>query len=548
MKMAKVFPIADVLVKSQLRSGRSGRFSASLLNRPAAVLVVDVVAFLVSAGIAGRAIPFLLLSPIPGLSLDAIAREVLVLLPAIIPPMVFVASLLFELNVSSRFAASDTLNWLPVSQAEYVTASSLAVSFIYSFLPAVILGATLPIAWNQGLFAGWLLASLLSLVTLFIGALLVEILRATLNRVSTSAMKMGRRGALIARLAISVGLIVVFQFLFNPFILLGLLTALRSDSSGSYLIPFLWPSSAVRGFVYGGGPGYIVFVALTAGFAAFMTWAAVRVRSRFWSPYPASVTVSRGEYAPTMGALRGIGLSAVVSAIIWKDIRSLTRRREMVPFLAIPFVMLVAFLIPQYANVGSAQRTPPQLVGFPLLILEGIFALIFSTVSVGQEGKAIANIYSLPVEPKEYLRAKTVVSLAFSLAFGAGIIGISPLLLGLKVQETLPVFLLAPAVALEETFIGLGFATRFPDFAERPRPRFVRPLGMLLALPAGLAIAVATGSPLLVSLAVETLPGESGSLYGVPLALALVFSAAVTILAYRWAKRGIVRLLQESPV
>jgi len=546
MRPTKVARIADVLVKSQLRSSRSGRFSASFLNRPAALALIDLVAFVVSASLSARSIS--LIRSIPGFSLDTIAREALIFLPALVPPTIFIASLLFELNVSSKFAATDTLNWLPVSQTEYVTASSLSISFVYSIFPAIALGVTLPFAWAKGLFSAWVLAALFSLIALFVGALLVEMLRATLNRVSASVMGRGRRGTLVARLGVSIFVIVVFQLLFNPLVLLGLLTTFSDDAGVEVLIPLLWPSSAVRYAIDGQGANSLVFSALTVLFTGFMLWAAVRVRSKFWSPSPVSVEVSRGKYSPYGGALERLGFSNVESAIIRKDIKGLSRRRELVPFLAIPFVMLAAFLIPQFTSMAATQRTPPQVVGFPLLILGGIFALIFSSVSVGQEGKAIANVYSLPIEPGEYLRAKAFVALAFSLAFGAGIIVISPLLLGLRVQETLPVLLLAPAVAFEETFMGLGFATRFPDFSERPRPRFVRPLGLLIALPAGLVIAATTGSPLLVSVAVGTLSGGSGPSLGTMVAVALIFSAAVTILAYRWAKKGMVKLLQELQV
>ena len=73
MKPAKVLKISDVLVKSQLRSARSGRFSASFLNRPAAVVLVDAIAFGVSAVIVSRLVAFF--PSIPGFSLATIAER-----------------------------------------------------------------------------------------------------------------------------------------------------------------------------------------------------------------------------------------------------------------------------------------------------------------------------------------------------------------------------------------------------------------------------------------------------------------------------------------
>jgi len=546
VKPAKVLKISDVLVKSQLRSARSGRFSASFLNRPAAVVLVDAIAFAVSAVIVSRLVA--LFPSIPGFSLATIARETLIFLPALLPPMIFVASLLFELNVSSKFAASDTLNWLPVSQSEYVTASALSICFIYSILPALAFGVTLPIAGSQGLLPVWVLAALLSIVALFTGALLVEILRATLNRVSTSAMGRARRGALFVRLAISITVIVTFQFFFNPLALLGLLTLFSREAAASFLVPFLWPSSVVREALDGQALWLIAFAGLSVGFAGFMTWAAVRVRSRFWSPSPVSVTVSHGEYTPSSGALQGFGFSAVESALIRKDLKGLTRRREMVPFLAIPFVMTAAFLLPQFTGVGGPRGPSSGAAGFPLLLVGGIFALIFSSVSIGQEGKAIANIYTLPVTPRQYLRAKAALALTFALAATAVMVVVTSVILGLGEKEVLSVLILAPAVAVEETFIGLGFASRFPDFSERPRPRFVKPVGMLVAFPTGVAIMLASISPVIISLVAGSIAVDIGSIYTILMAAALIFSVAVSLLAYRWARGGIANLLRELGV
>src|SRR2546428_8886440 len=414
--------------------------------------------------------------------------------------MIFVASLLFELNVSSKFAASDTMNWLPVSQSDYVTASALSICFVYSILPALALGVTLPIAWSHGLLPVWELAALLDVVRLFTGAFLVELLRATLNRVSTSAMGRARRGALFVRLAISITVIVTFQFFFNPLALLGLLTLFSREAAASFLVPFLWPSSVVREALDGQALWLIAFAGLSVGFAGFMTWAAVRVRSRFWSASPVSVAVSHGEYAPSGGALQGFGFSAVESALIRKDLKGLTRRREMVPFLAIPFVMTAAFLLPRFTSLGGAEGAPPGAVGFPLLLVGGIFALIFSSVSIGQEGKAIANISALPVTPRQYLRANAALALSFALAVTAVMVIVNSVILGLGEKEVLSVLLLAPAVAVEEAFIGLGFASRFPDFSERPRPRFVKLVGMLVAFPTRVAIRLALISPVILSL------------------------------------------------
>jgi hypothetical protein len=110
------------------------------------------------------------------------------------------------------------------------------------------------------------------------------------------------------------------------------------------------------------------------------------------------------------------------------------------------------------------------------------------------------------------------------------------------------IILLAPVLALEETFVGLAFGVRYPDFADRPRPRFVRPLGMLIALPLGLALMLITLSPILVGLVAADLLFSLGSLFEVLVAAAFVFAVVVTILFYRWALFGARKLLAEVQV
>ena len=546
MRPQKISKIATVLVKSQLRSGRAGRAGASILSRPSIVLLADLAVFVVAAALVNRAAAAIGQSSL--FPLASLTRQALVFLPAIITPAIFVASILFELNVSSKFASSDTLNWLPVSQAEYVTASTLSVCFMYSLTIAIALGATLPLAVNFGLFGVWVVAAVLSLFALFTGGLLVEMLRATLNRVSSSMLGKSRRGALALRLVVSILVIALFQLFFNPLVLLSTLTAFTSSANAAAFIPFVWPSEVLSYAIAGSYLPAGAFFVLTVCFTIFLLFLAIKVRGRFWSPYPVTVTVSNAEYAPRIGTLARFGFSSVESALIRKDLKGLTRRREMVPYLAIPFVMVFIFLIPQYTAGSQISKAPAGAIAFPLFFVAGVFALVFSSVSIGQEGKAILNVYSLPVSPKAFLKAKATLAAAFSLLVALFMIVFSNFLVRLDTPNLLAMILLAPALALEETFVGLGFGMRYPDFADRPRPRFVRPLGMLIALPLGLLLMVITLSPILVGLIAAGLLLSLGSSFEILVSAAFVFTVVITVLFYRWALSGARGLLREVQV
>ena len=227
--------------------------------------------------------------------------------------MVLIAGLLFELNVSSKFSASDTVNWLPITQAEYVIASALSVAYNYSISVAIALGITLAPSVYFGYGWAWAGVALVSILTLFTGGALVEILRAATNRVSSVVMKRARRGALFFRLALMVVIILIFETVFNPTILISVVNTLSGSLSVFVFIPLFWGALAIEGIVNGEPLRVLVFSVGTVGFTGALVWIATRVRSRYWSPAAFSVSITSSEYAPRSsspsqdGALAGRG-------------------------------------------------------------------------------------------------------------------------------------------------------------------------------------------------------------------------------------------------
>ena len=118
MNPGKVYRIASVLVKSQLRSGRSGTRSSRLFGNPLTVIAVDFAVFAGSMGIV-----YLVLGAVGSFPsdmeavVDAITLQVVTSLPAFVFLGVFLAAVLFEMGVSSKCASSEVVNWPPLSQA-----------------------------------------------------------------------------------------------------------------------------------------------------------------------------------------------------------------------------------------------------------------------------------------------------------------------------------------------------------------------------------------------------------------------------------------------
>jgi hypothetical protein len=513
------------------------------------VFVVDIIVF---AGSLGGV--YLILGAIGGIPaeyvslVNALTLQIVTSLPAFVFLAVFLAGVLFEMSVSSKFASSDVVNWLPVSQTEYVAASTLSVSYMYSFLPALFLGVTYPFAARVGLQSPWGVAAALCAVSLFGVGALVEVMRAALNRVTSLAYGKARRGTIVIRLAVTVIVILAVEVGFNPVILSSVLGTFTGVISATYFVPIFWPSASVGYLVQGEALLSAAFFALSVGFAGVVLLVAVKVRARFWSPVPVTIEVTGATYAPHAGGfLSSLGLSKVESALVRKDLKGYTRRRELMPYLAIPFVF-VALIFFQESSVGGTGTSSLGVAVYPFWLVGGILAVIMSATSIGQEGKAILNVYASPMQPEVFLKAKLLVSLIFGVATIVAMAVIASVLASATLEGFMVSVIVAVVIALECTLIGVAVAARYPDLQDRPRPRFVRPFGMLLAMVLGVASAFLTAGPLVIWSFFGGYFEGLGISLGVAVVIGLVFGGLVSYGSYRWALSETSRLMREMTI
>jgi hypothetical protein len=444
------------------------------------------------------------------------------------------------------------VNWLPVTQAEYVTASTLSVAYSYSVVPSVILGLTLWPAFSLGHGATWVEMLFLSGVSLFYGGAIVEILRAAINRLSGAVMQRARRGALVLRLVAMILLILAFQVIFNFYFLLDLINSFSSSLSIVAFLPILWASLAVRASLVGDVTQSAIYSVATVAFALGMLLVAVKVRARYWSPTPSQVTVTHGEYTPGAGSGFGLslfGLGPAEATLVKKDLRGLVRRRELLQYFAIPFVMGVVFLLQFSFNPGmqggaASGQSPAFVEQLPVWFVGGFFGLIFSSISFGQEQKSASLLYSLPLTAKQILRAKFFVALLLPMVATVAIFVIITFITRPPPLIIAEDFVIAIAITLEEVCLGLAFGAKYPDFQERPRPRFVDPIGILALVIIGLIVMILTALPVILSDVLSSFSVAQSQIQ--PLFLAsLAFAVAVIGLAYAWANREAKKLFSE---
>ena len=186
------------------------------------------------------------------------------------------------------------------------------------------------------------------------------------------------------------------------------------------------------------------------------------------------------------------------------------------------------------------------VLGLPFLFGVGLGALVLAMTSLGQEGKSLWNLAALPINASMLIRAKIIFAVLVStigLGFGAVV---NVLLVGFSGYSLAAFFLLGITLIIVEASLGVAVGSRFPDFSEGPRPKFVTVTGSIIGSVIGIAVMGAILSPIGVALVLRFL-------YRITIALSLALSLSVvlgTFLAwasYRLAIRPVQDFLVELP-
>jgi hypothetical protein len=413
--------------------------------------------------------------------------------------MAILFGVLYEISQPIQSMNTDLVNWLPITPTEYVAGSTISESYLYSFVLCLLLGAVLGPALALDMGWTWLATAALSILALFVGAFVVEILDATTNRISSSFYRKSGRSGIVFRLIATVILLVFIQLLFSGYIVGYLLQSIIQAALFAWFVPVVWPSLAVLSASQGNLSNFMLFSAASILFGAALFAAAAQFRSRFWVPVPVSIKLSAATYRPTRFKFPLVG--AAESAMMQKDLRSLTRRREMARFLAIPFVLAISMGI-SILPLGSepTPQTPSFIFVAVLYTLPvSIFVGALSMTSIGQEGYAVWNIYAAPIKPSQILRAKLLFAASLGLVFGIALLTIFAFLINAIAINYGIMLVMGVLVVLEASALGVYYAARFPDFREMVRSRYVGVWGSALGILTVLGASFITFAPVAAS-------------------------------------------------
>jgi hypothetical protein len=542
-----ILTLASAFFKSYFRSSRR-KPSVSFFTNPKAMLVIDVALFVVPAAL----LQFILGAVSPPADVEAvlapIVTQTLISLPLLMTSAVIIAGLMFELGQGSIISSSEAVNWWPVTSREYVAASALSTSSLYSAFLALAAGVTLPLSLRYGLFYVWPTVMLLSTLTLFLGAFIVEALKSIVNRVSASAYKKSGRGTLAMRLIALVFLFAIMQLAFQPLVLQWVLASVVSGIDVAWMVPFVWSSVAVISAVRYDLVFTVLYVVLSFAFTLALYELSCQLRKRYWSPVPILISVGVStEYIPQASKGISFGFNSFASMLALKEFRALTRRKDLARFIAIPIVISVSILAPVLASPGDMAGGGPGF--FLAAMIPLIVPLMFATMCIGQEGVSITHLLCLPVKANDLIKGKLAPAWIISAVITFAVIALMEAFAPLGLINTLAICVVALMALITNSFIGLGVGSRWPDFTVGARSRYITLTGFIVGFVFSGLSTLAIYAPL--GTYIISTGGVQGAVpfLGIELlpmfTISFVLGCALMALSYIYCKKGVENLLSN---
>jgi len=478
-----------------------------------------------------------------------------------LPTLVLVYSLVFtmmqQIRISGVKTSTQVPYWLPVTWQEHTMASILASLMGFPLASVVFITSIITVF---SLFIGQIVTAILTSLAVFAAAFMAsaitEILRTLQVRFIGAVYKSSGRAAVWVRFIGSLLFFLVFYIVYFYVTSGGALTIIETIAAAqtlAWFVPFVWLGLTLYSLTSGLLLQGLIFLGFSLLFIVGLFFIATLLNRKFGLYEPPAITISRGIYVPKTGFLGKLGFSTVEAALIRKDLKAFTRRRELMTIFIIPIVVI---LVPLLQSMQSTQSFPSQasvlMLAIPFLFPAVIMALSLGSFMIGEEGQTIWRIYASPISAKTLVKSKYFFIVLFSIIVLAitgtfGFIIYHPSLQAAIVAYGEAIFLVISIGA-----ISLSNGIKGADFTEVPRPRMIRlswsVVNLISCLLAGIAI-LTPFFPYALSVMSELLPilpGIGVLDHFLALAISAVISAVLTVIFYRIAIKDARNLLAKA--
>ena len=474
-----------------------------------------------------------------------------------LPTLVLIYSLVFTMMQQiQRSGVKFTIQapyWLPITWNEHTLASLLANLIGFPLISITFIApALITVSFFTGQVAFAVLTSFAALASAFMASAITEILRTVQVRFIGAVTKSSGRAAVWVRFAGSLLFFIVFYVVYFTLTsgtgAIVFVQTIASAQSAVWFVPFFWLGMFLYSFIVGILWQTLAFLGLSLLLVLSLFYVAVSLNKRFGLYEPPSITVSRGVYAPRVGLLGRLGFSTTEAALIRKDVKAFTRRRELMFVFVLPVVIILFPLLQTFGAMGQVSpsaASPVLVLSLIFLMPSAILAVYLGSVMIGEEGEAMWRIYSAPISAESVVKSKYFFIILFStlVITATGIVGVA--VFHPSPRATIIAFTESFLLMFALSAISLTIGIKGSDFRELPRPRMIRPEWGLANLVACFAAALAILTPF-ISYAF-TLIGWAPTIdpyYAT--ATSAVISIAITFIAYRMALRNARELLAKA--
>ena len=479
-------------------------------------------------------------------------------LPTLIVVFTLIFTMMQQLQRSGASMTNQAPYWLPVTWQEHTLASILADML---GLPLMAIGLLTPAVLIVGAFTGQMLSGIGAVLAMFAAAFMAgattEVFRVLQTRFVGAVYKSTGRAAVWVRF---IGSLLFFLIFYIGYFYItsggGAVTfveTVASVQSTTWFVPFVWLGMTLFSLMSGLIVQGIAFLGLSILFIIGLFYLCVKLNMKYGLYEPPAITISRGVYTPKTGFLGKLGFTSIEAALIRKDLKAFTRRRELMSAFILPIVFLVLPIMTSFnGSQGSSQIGIPAQFGFALTSLfpVGLMAMSLGNFMTGEEGQNIWRIYFSPITAKNFIKSKYVFMLFFSLIILpiTGTVGYFVYHPTLNVTVTLiveAIFVAAAAGAL-----SLANGIKGADFNEVPRPRMIRAEWSLINLICCAATALAVLAPLIPDVISSFSSGLVRPLMPLYEAVIVsgVVSAVLTIIFYKLAVGNASEMLRKAEI
>ena len=490
---------------------------------------------------------------IPDLALQNTILETATALFISLPTLALLYGLvLTQISQFQRVGAKVSIQpvyWFPISWQEHTLASIISN----------ILGT--PLIVTAFICSGVLVASIflepvplavLTVLALFLSVLLASVTTEvfkTLNvRLSGAITKIAGRSAIWMRLLGTLGSMVVFYLIYfsiysgsTPFTIFG---TVAGGQQALWFIPYVWPGVALSSFANSLWVETALFLLSSTAFILAVFTAATSLNMRFGMYELPSIKISHGEYAPKTGLLGKLGFSPAEAAIMRKDLKSFTRRHELMYIFIFPIIFMVMpvfTVLRSEASTGSPMPAyfPSFMFAYMSILPGALMAVSIGGMITGSEGESVWYLFSSPISAKSFFKAKYGFVLVFSLTVTLICSAVSGLLFVPPLDMALLGFFESIFLVSALTMVSISFGIRGADFRELfPRSRMIRPkwsiINLIVCVLAGLAI-IAPAIPILLNFFASSFAPSSTAFVPFPdyfLYIGLVLSGVIAVVMF----------------